>query len=169
MRKLFVILFVAIPVLMSAQLNKTMYDEIKSEEILYGECNPDGFKSGDFALWFDTVYANYEVNEIHFNPNYEVPFDSIYVFLGTWCSDSQREVPRFCKIMDHEYFKGTYVRYFALDGNKKSDAIDTEEFYIDYVPTFIFYCHGNELCRIIEAPKLSLEEDIMDLLSRIQP
>lgn len=158
-----------IPFLMSAQLNKTMYDEIKSEEILYGECNPDGFKSGDFAFWFDTVYANYEVNETHFIPGYEVQFDSIYVFLGTWCSDSQREVPRFCKIMDHDYFKGTYVRYFALDGNKKSDAIDTKEFYIDYVPTFIFYYNGNELCRIIETPKLSLEEDIMDLLSRIQP
>lgn len=169
MKNLFIFLVFMTPVLLTAQINKTVYDEVKDQEILIGECNQEGFRSPGFNEWFDTEYASYEVNDVQFNPDYKIPFDSVYVFLGTWCSDSQREVPRFCKIIDNEYFAGTYVRYFALDGNKQTDAIDTKEFYVDYVPTFIFYYKGNELCRIIEAPKLSLEEDIMDLLSRIQP
>jgi hypothetical protein len=158
-----------IPVAMFAQVNKVVFDELKSEDILLGEINTEGLKSGAFEVWFDKEYSEYNVNDVHFNPAYVIPFDSVYVFLGTWCSDSQREVPRFCKIMDHEYFKGTFVKYFALDGNKTCPAIDTKEYYVDYVPTFVFYYKGNELCRIIETPKLSLEEDIMDLLSRIQP
>ncbi len=157
------------PVILSAQINKTVFDEVKEQEILIGECNPEGFRSEGFNSWFDAEYDAFQVNDEFFVPGYNIQFDSVYVFLGTWCSDSKREVPRFCKIMDHTYFAGTPVRYFALDGNKHTDVINTKEFYIDYVPTFIFYYRGNELCRIIEAPKLSLEEDIMDLLSRIQP
>jgi len=150
------------------QLNQTIFDEGKNQEILIGECNVDGFTQGEFASWYTMKYENYEVEDIHFNPNYTTKFDSIYVFLGSWCSDTQRELPRFCKIMDHKYFQGTYVRYFAFDGKKQNDIIDNEEYYVQFLPTFVFYYNGNELCRIIETPRDSLEEDIMDLLDRIQ-
>lgn len=170
MMKLLVISFlIFVPICISAQLNRVVYDERKSQNVLFGECDIDGFKLDEFNTWFEEGYNSYEVKETYFSKDFSVRFDSVYVFLGTWCSDSQREVPRFCKIMDSEYFIGTYVKYFALDGNKKTDVIDAERFYIQFVPTFVFYYHGKELCRIIETPVLSLEEDIMDLLSRIQP
>lgn len=169
MKKAILSLCLLIPFFANAQLNSTIYDELKSKEILIGECNLEGFHSGEFAVWFDKEYEEYSVNESVFVEAYALKFDSIYVVLGTWCGDSRREIPHFCKIMDHEYFNGTYVRYFAVDGKKHTDAIDTEDLYIQFVPTMIFYYGGNELCRIVENPHLSLEEDIMDLLSRIQP
>lgn len=150
------------------QLNRTQFDKSKSQEILYGECTVDAFIQGEFGSWFNNEYEAYQVNDIHFNPNYITPFDSVYVFLATWCDDTHRELPRFCKIMDSEYFISTKVKYFAFDGEKHNDIINSEEYYIEYMPTFVFYYGGNELCRIIEAPIESLEEDIVDLLSRFQ-
>lgn len=161
--------FTLLSMLLTAQVNKIVFDETKDQYILYGECNKDGFVMPEFADWFNAEYDSYEVKEEYFVPGYNVKFDSIYVFLGTWCSDSHREVPRFCKIMDNDYFEGTEVRYFCLDGDKSNDLINPDDYYLQFVPTFIFYYRGEELCRIIENPKESLEQDIMDLLYRIQP
>jgi hypothetical protein len=61
-----------------AQMNKTTFDEKKDQEILYGECTPGIFTEGEFGSWFNVEYENYEVADIHFNPNYTIPFDSIY-------------------------------------------------------------------------------------------
>lgn len=169
MKNLLLAFLIISPFFAGAQLNNKVYDELKAEDILIGECTPEGFRNGICAEWFNKEYYSFEVNESVFVEGYQVKFDSVIVVLGTWCSDSQREVPRFCKIMDHDYFDGTMVKYYAVDGAKKTDAVNTEELYIQFVPTMIFYYGGNELCRIVETPRLSLEEDIMDLLSRIQP
>lgn len=169
MKSRIIVLLLVLPFFANAQLDRVVYDELKSQDILFGECDVNGFRSGGFDKWFSPEYDSYMVQDQFFTEGYNIPFDSVYVFLGTWCSDSQREVPRFCKIMDHQYFAGTKVKFFALNGDKKTDVLDTEEFYIQFVPTFIFYYRGDELCRIIETPKESLEEDVMDLLFRIQP
>jgi len=169
MKSIFSLLLLLCSSILFSQVNKIVYDDLKEENIIYGECNKEGFLMQGFSDWFNEEYENYKVNEEVFDPGYSIKFDSIYVFLGTWCDDSHREVPRFVKIMDNKYFAGTPVKYFCLDGDKATDIIDTEEFYLQYIPTFIFYYRGEELCRIIEYPKDSLEEDIMDLLGRIQP
>jgi thiol-disulfide isomerase/thioredoxin len=152
-----------------AQSSNIVFDEIKNQEIIYGICTPSDFRENGFENWFVEEYNNYIVNEEVFVPGYEVKFDSIYVLLASWCGDSRREVPRFCKIMDHPYFEGTNVKYFGFDASKQNNIVFAEDLYLQFVPTFIFYYKGNELCRIVEEPKDSLEEDIMDLLSRIQP
>ncbi len=149
------------------QLNQTKYYLKKKQEILYGECNIDGFKQGEFAGWFLNEYKNYNVTDTLINDISEISLDSIYVFLGTWCSDTKRELPHFCKILNYDCFSKVKVRYFAFDGNKNNDVIDTEEFNIHYLPTFVFYYNGDELGRIIETPVISLEEDIMNLLIKL--
>jgi hypothetical protein len=164
-----IVFFICITGLLSAQVNRLVFDEAKDQDILYGECDRNGFVMPEFADWFNEEYNSYAVNDEVFVPGHDIKFDSIYVFLGTWCEDSHREVPRFVKIMDHQYFSGIDIKYFCLDGNKAADVIDTEKYYLQFIPTFIFYYRGEELCRIIEQSRESLEEDIMDLLYRIQP
>jgi len=168
MKHLILIFILVIPSFVNAQLNRLVYDEVKSQEILYGECDIEGFKLDDFNTWFLETYNSYEVKESYFNEEFSVKFDSIYVFLATWCSDSRREVPAFCKIVENEYFSNTIIRFFALDAFKETDVLDTQLFLIEFVPTFIFYHNGAEVFRIIETPELSLEEDIVKFLKTIQ-
>ncbi|MDD2386497.1 MAG: thioredoxin family protein [Bacteroidales bacterium] len=164
---LFLLAFV-LSIYSNAQINRTIFDERTNQEILYGECNTDGFTQNEFGSWFNSEYERYNVADTFFNPQYSIPFDSIYVFLGTWCSDTKRELPRFCKIMEDEYFNKTKVRYFGFDGHKQNDVINSDEFNVQYLPTFVFYYKGKELGRIVETAQKSLEEDIMDLLMRVQ-
>ena len=170
MKRFITIYFVLISLFsMSQKLNRSIYDENKEEQILFGEVTKDAFKQTEFAEWFNREYNEYTVSDTVFNESYEVTFDSIFVFLGTWCEDSQREVPRFIKIMEKfSFFKNIPIRYFCVDGNKYCDVINCEDYYVQLVPTFIFYKRGEELCRIVESPRISLEVDILDLLERLQ-
>jgi thiol-disulfide isomerase/thioredoxin len=161
-------LLLFLPFFVNAQINRVVYDDIKSQNILFGECDIEGFRLDEFNTWFSETYNSYKVKESYFNSDFSVKFDSVYVFLGTWCSDSRREVPAFFKIVDSKHFDGVSIRYFALDSFKETDVCDSRLFSIEYVPTFIFYHNGAEVFRIIETPESSLEEDIVKYLEAIQ-
>ena len=169
MKNIFILILLTCVITMNAQMSRTISDDKSGKSIMYGECNKDSFLRADFAEWFNKEYNSYKVNDTVFAENYETTFDSIKVFLGSWCEDSQREVPRFIKIMEtFPFFYNVEIRYFCVDRAKKCDVINPEDYYVDLVPTFIFYKRGEELCRIIETPRVTLENDIKDLLWRIQ-
>lgn len=89
----------------------------------------------------------------------------VLLFLGTWCGDSKREVPRFFKLMDQAGITESQVEMIALDRSKKDAEGLTEKWGIKYVPTFIFIKDGIELGRIVETPKDSLEANIAFILT----
>ncbi|WOH37448.1 thioredoxin family protein [Thalassotalea fonticola] len=82
---------------------------------------------------------------------------TVDVFFGTWCHDSEREVPRLLKSLKNNQLK---VSLIALDGKKSDPAGLAQQSGIKYTPTFIIYAGGVEIGRIIERPKQSLAEDI---------
>ena len=89
----------------------------------------------------------------------------IVVFMGTWCSDSQLQVPAFYNILDAVgYTKNTTL--IAVDTDKKTPTGSAEKYGITNVPTFIFYnAEGVEINRIVESPIEFLEDDMLQLLS----
>ncbi|WNC69492.1 thioredoxin family protein [Thalassotalea nanhaiensis] len=82
---------------------------------------------------------------------------NIKVFFGTWCHDSEREVPRFLQSFKHSQSK---VSLIALDGNKSDPDGLAKQNKIKYTPTFVVYDGNVEIGRIVERPKQSLAEDI---------
>jgi thiol-disulfide isomerase/thioredoxin len=95
-------------------------------------------------------------------------FDSLQflVFGGTWCSDTQRELPRFIKICDAMGVQSDRMQLFMLDLQKKSAYIHVKVWQITAVPTFIVLRNGREIGRIVETPQESLEKHLRKIIKQ---
>ncbi|MDP4175154.1 MAG: thioredoxin family protein, partial [Bacteroidota bacterium] len=89
----------------------------------------------------------------------------ITIVLGTWCSDSRREIPRFLKILDSLGFDSGKVKLLAVDREKKGLGDEIDSLKIELVPTIIFYKDGKEAGRITEAPEETLETDTNNIIT----
>jgi hypothetical protein len=89
----------------------------------------------------------------------------ILVFMGTWCSDSKREVSRFLRIADGTGMAAADFDLYGLDRKKTSPDGLEQKYTIERVPTFIFLRGGKEIGRIVETPRTTLEGDILDILA----
>lgn len=132
---------------------------------LLGQISKEGLLQEPFKTWFEKNHEDYMVN----NKIVEVFKDSLQdmkvkVFLGTWCGDSKREVPRFYKVMEAANFPMDQMEVIAVDRTaeayKQSPTGEEKGLNIHRVPTFIFYKDGKEVNRIVEYPKATFEHDI---------
>ena len=87
--------------------------------------------------------------------------------MGTWCHDSKREVPRLYKILDDIGHNESNLEIIGLTKDKKGYFNDYSQYRITNTPTFIFFHKGEEIGRIIERPKGSLESRIQFILDKI--
>lgn len=170
MKKLILLLFTALITLNTFaqdKLNQIVIDDMIDEEILYGYCDREGLTTEPFNEWFQTEYNYYEIDEETLDMvNTELLADvEIKIVLGTWCHDSQREVPRFYKIADDMDFDNYML--IGVNRAKLAEGTEVDELNIELVPTFIFYKADEEIGRIIESPKESLEKDIAEIISAI--
>ena len=95
-----------------------------------------------------------------------MPGAEVTVFLGTWCSDSEREVPRLWRALDAAGEKVPFqIHYIGVDRQKKEPAAPIANFEIEFVPTFIVSRQGREVGRIVEEAPHGVEQDLLALLS----
>ena len=150
-----------------------LFEEVETgngQKYLIGVLEKEMLNTGPYRDWFQASYNAYQpdmsavanlkplLRELH-----------ILVFLGTWCGDSRREVPRFMKIMDAAGFPTDRMKLVGVDRRrehyKKSPGGEQWGLNIQRVPTFIFLKNGKEVGRIVERPLLGLEQELCDLLS----
>ena len=94
------------------------------------------------------------------------PGAEVTVFLGTWCSDSRREVPRLWKSLDLAGPAVPFeIHYIGVDRKKKEPAEAVGGNDIRYVPTFIVRREGREVGRVVEHSPNGIESDLLALLS----
>lgn len=96
------------------------------------------------------------------------PKDHIDVFLGTWCPDSQREVPKLLKILDT--LKGKFgvelpATFVAVNRDKKEPARLLAGRDVEKVATIIYIRDGKELGRVVEQPAGLLEDDMLQIVA----
>lgn len=130
--------------------------------VLVGSVDRLELQSGDYGNVFIKEYKAYEpctkvlskIDPLIFNQR-------ITIVLGTWCHDSQVQVPRIFKILDKLDYNTNDIKVIMVDTNKSAGDTDIEDLGIELVPTFIFNMDGKETGRIIESPQASLEKDIL--------
>lgn len=150
----------------SCTQQKVLNRQIKSESgerYLTGEFDQAMLKEKQYISWYEPEYTSYEVEEAKLKDiKKDIKKYRIEVFVGTWCSDSQRELPRLYKILESmKYPTASKMKVFGVNRQKKSFYGEEIGKDISHVPTFIFYLNDKEVGRIVESPVSGyLEEDI---------
>lgn len=138
--------------------------ETDSESMLLGPVELAALTSPPYQEWYEQEYQGYSLDTLVLDLIKGTLADvQITILLGTWCSDSRREVPRFIKLMEYLDYPAESITLITLDRDKLGPNGEEEGFDISLVPTIIFYREGTEVGRIIESPENSLEEDLLDL------
>lgn len=137
---------------------------------LLGKIDKSDFEGETYNKWFDTNYENYNpdlqaITELKENLNdYKIK-----LFMGTWCGDSKREVPKFYKILEAADYPMNQLMAVAVSREKsmykESPQHEEAGLNIVRVPTFIFFKDGKEVNRIIERPIETLEKDILKIIT----
>lgn len=94
------------------------------------------------------------------------PGADVTIFLGTWCGDSRREVPRLWKALRLAGGNVPFaIHYIGVDRDKKEPVAPVTNNDIRYVPTFIVQREGREVGRVVEESPNGIEKDLLALLT----
>ena len=137
----------------------------ETDDFLVGSFDREALQKGDFGEHFLSEYQAYQPNQDLIKQLRQAIYDcTIVVVLGTWCQDSQQQVPRFYKVLDELHYNTSTVTNICVDKNKEAEGTSVNDLNIERVPTIIFYKKGKEIGRIIETPDTSLEEDSFQIV-----
>jgi thiol-disulfide isomerase/thioredoxin len=165
--RLFLLILFFIPILAFAQDKNTMtIDSSSGKPMLIGFIDRTALSDSSFSWWLDSGYENYDVDLGALEPIANKMKDITFtVVLGTWCSDTRRELPRFFKIIDAlNVTQPDQLTLIAVDRQKHGKEKETDALDITAVPTFIVFRDGTEIGRIVESPKKSLEQDLVSII-----
>lgn len=138
-----------------------------ADRILYGTISKDSLHQAPYNKWFNKNYADYTTDGQVKRQLAALSLKgiSVEIFMGTWCGDSKREVPRFLKILDEINFDNKNVKIIGV-GNvdslyKQSPQGEEKGKGVFRVPVFIVFKNGVETGRINEFAAASLERDFL--------
>ena len=127
------------------EMNKKVIDANGREKLL-GKIDKNGLQQDAFITWFDVNYREYQMDTTTMAPlKKELDKFEIRAFMGTWCGDSRREVPRFYKILEELGYPAEKMKMVAVDyikpNYKKSPGGEEKGLQIIKVPTFLSLIH----------------------------
>lgn len=141
----------------------------KYGQMLLGAQTREQFSVSPFNEWYDKEYLEYELDEpsIITLKKKKMGAYQIIAFIGTWCSDSHRELPRMMKILEAIKFPPQKLSIIGLNRKMESPLGEEGLYSITKVPTFIVKRYGVEVGRIVETPNSGfLEKDLLEIIQK---
>ncbi len=147
--------------------NSIIIDDESEKPMLIGYCTREAFDDSSFSEWWGSEYNLYEVDN-ETAEEIKTGFEDLEIKLvmGTWCSDSRREAPRFYKILDEMEYPSENISLINMNREKVGLEDEVDGLEINFVPTFIFYRNNEEIGRIVEMPYESLEKDMLEIVKK---
>jgi thiol-disulfide isomerase/thioredoxin len=164
-----VLLLIIFPLATRGQ-EKTFNVETKSidpsvNKILNGPITKEGLQASlPYKSWFNTNYKTYlvDIGTLKKIKKKKLKDMKILVFMGTWCRDSVREIPRLIRVME-ELGISDQLELYGIDVDRTSTLGFEKGYIIKNTPTIIVSIDGVEVRRIIEAPEVSFESELLNL------
>jgi thiol-disulfide isomerase/thioredoxin len=154
---------------LNSNILNTLIDdpENEGEKMLLGLVNQEGFTNNLHFPWMNDEFEVYKPNPSKISEIKKLMNGvSLEVFMGTWCEDSQREIPRLYKILHNIEFNFSFMTVVAVSHDKDTPNGLEKGFELEYVPTIMFIKNGKELNRIVEYTQGdTLEDDIITILN----
>lgn len=179
MKNIFIMVLVCIAVFSCNQkaipshtciVNTTILNE-NNQPILAGHCSLAILQHDPYAEWYTKNYQEYKVDTL--TAMKLSPFlqnKTMEIFLGSWCGDSKREVPKMLKLLQVAGFDTSHLSLIFVDNStaayKQSPQHEELGKGIHHVPTFIMYEGKMEIGRIVETPSVSLEKDLLAIFNK---
>ncbi|AXG69352.1 thioredoxin [Kordia sp. SMS9] len=173
MNKLFIFIMTLLvsQILCSQSVNQLTKDS-RGRDLLLGKITKEGLTSNSFNSWFSKNYEAYEPDAAIIEKlKRKLKKYNITIFMGTWCGDSKREVPKFFKLLEAADFPKEKLHIIGVNNThsqyKKSPNGEEKGLNIHRVPTFIVYNkRGKEIGRIVEHPVESFEADLLQICKK---
>jgi hypothetical protein len=151
----------------------SMNQEIKDyrgNTILLGKSTRQRLEQPPYDSWFTQNYKDYIVDTTTaLQVRSLVKNKRFLLFMGTWCGDSRREVPRIYKLLDYCGISPAQVELINLNNQgtdyKQSPTHEEKGLHIIRVPTLLVMVHNKETGRIVETPVVSWEKDLLAILT----
>ncbi|MDI6832744.1 MAG: thioredoxin family protein [Bacteroidales bacterium] len=163
------IFFVFSHLLNSQNNNMIVYDSTLNQQVLIDKIDSKDLQHPIFAEYYKFYFESYSPDMSIIEKIKTLLDDiSITIVMGSWCGDSQEQIPKFYKIISLLNFDENKIQLIAVDRKKHAREYDSlvQSLNIELIPTFIFYKNGKELGRIIESPQETLEADILEILNK---
>src|SRR5699024_1448250 len=133
--------------------------------MLLGDFKAEKLKLAPYNEWFVPIYKETILDEERVAYLATLIEDvEILGFVGSWCSDTQIELPNLLKTLNHINFDQRKIKLVGVDIDYQAPDGSNIEWNIERVPTFIFIKDKQELGRFVEYPDESLLEDIIKIL-----
>jgi len=136
-------------------------ETMEGQPFIMGKINRQNLLTYKYSAWFSEEYQKYKVPDGWVKRNKDsLKKMNLKLFLGTWCEDSEREVPGMLKLLDYSSFDNSKIEIFAVSEEKHTAENYEKDLNIINVPTLIFYKNGKEINRFVEFPNISLAKDL---------
>jgi len=161
-----IIIFVLLGCNSSLSPLPVIYGEtIEGEPFIMGKINSQNLLTYEHSKWFNEEYNRYKIPNGWIEKNKaSLKEMNLKLFLGTWCEDSEREVPGMLKLIEFSGFDLSKIEMYAVSGEKHTLENYEKGLNITNVPTLIFYKNGKEINRFVEFPNISLAKDLETII-----
>lgn len=148
--------------------------EVKDQSgnlILLGKSTRERLQQAPFDNWFNSTYNSYAIDTTSANQLRSLlKGKRLVIFMGTWCGDSRREVPRMYRLLDYCGIPASQIELINVDYHdtayKQSPTHEERGLNIHRVPDMLVYDQQKELGRIVESPVVSWEKDLLAILQQ---
>jgi len=115
---------------------------------------------------FAAEYASYQPSAGALAQMQQLQGLQLLVLFGSWCHDSEREVPRLLKLIQQSGVALNTLQLETVNQQKHHPQQLHSQHNLRYTPTIIVLDNGRELGRIIEKPAKSLAEDLAEIAAK---